>query len=127
MRSTKTNRQLIDTDWSDIVALHDLLLALWPSPVVALNRGVAIGLAEGPEAGLNALDEIATDPYSAGYSYFASARADVLRRLTRMDEARIAYEVALSLAENQVERTFLERRLKELAASDGDPTPAVLL
>lgn len=116
-----------DTDWSEIVALYDLLLALWPSPVVALNRAVAIGLAEGPEAGLNVLDEIATDPYLAGYSYFASARADFLRRLTRMDEARGAYEVALSLAENQVERTFLERRLKELAASDADPTPAILL
>jgi len=109
-----------ETDWREIVALYDLLLATWPSPVVALNRAVAIGLAESPTAGLNALDELAAEPYLSGYSYFASARADFLRRLSRVDEARIAYEEALSLAENQVERTFLEGRLKELFQPDAD-------
>lgn len=114
------------TDWPEIVGLYDLLLAAWPSPVVALNRAVAIGLAEGPEAGLDVLDAIATDPYLVGYSYFASARADFLRRLSRVDEARAAYEEALALAENEVERTYLERRLKELAAPYGDVAPGVL-
>jgi RNA polymerase sigma-70 factor (ECF subfamily) len=104
-----------DTDWPEIVALYDLLLVTWPSPVVALNRAVAIGLAQGPKAGLFELDAIAADPYLAGYSYFASARADFLRRLARVDEARFAYEKALALAENLVERTFLEHRLEELS------------
>jgi len=114
-----------ETDWREIVALYDLLLATWPSPVVALNRAVAIGLAEGPGAGLIELDKISTDPYLAGYSYCASARADFLRRLARVDEARGAYEEALAMAENQVERTFLERRLKDLGTPDGDDSTAV--
>ena len=76
------------TDWGEIVGLYDLLVQLWPSPVVALNRAVAVGLAEGPEAGLAALDALAAEPLLATYSYLASARADFLRRLGRTDEAR---------------------------------------
>jgi RNA polymerase sigma-70 factor (ECF subfamily) len=99
------------TDWMEIVGLYDLLVDIWPSPVVALNRAVAVGLAEGPVAGLAALDALATEPVLAAYSYLASARADFLRRLGRTDEARVAYEEALLLSENVVERTFLAERL----------------
>ena len=102
------------TDWEEVVALYDLLVAVWPSPVVALNRAVAVGLAGGPEAGLRALDALADEPQLAAYPYFASARADALRRLERLDEARLAYEEALALSENTVERAFLLRRLAEL-------------
>jgi RNA polymerase sigma-70 factor (ECF subfamily) len=102
------------TDWSEIVALYDLLVQLWPSPVVALNRAAAVGLARGPEAGLRALDALAGEPQLAGYGYLPAARADFLRRLGRTGEARVAYEEALLLTENEVERTFLERRLTSL-------------
>ena len=80
------------TDWREIVGLYDLLVEIWPSPVVALNRAVAVGLAEGPAAGLDALDDLADEPLLSTYSYLASARADFLRRLGRTDEARAAYE-----------------------------------
>jgi RNA polymerase sigma-70 factor (ECF subfamily) len=102
------------TDWGEIVGLYDLLVELWPSPVVALNRAVAVGLAVGPEAGLAALDTLATEPVLATYSYLASARADFLRRLGRTGEARVAYEEALLLCENVVERAFLIDRLSEV-------------
>lgn len=105
------------TDWPQIVALYDLLLGAWPSPVVALNRAVAVGLADGPQAGLDALDELATSRRLASYTYLASARADFLKRLDRRDEARAAYEEALTLSENEVERTFLASRLDELGST----------
>jgi RNA polymerase sigma factor (sigma-70 family) len=102
------------TDWREIVGLYDLLVEIWPSPVVALNRAVAVGLAEGPEAGLAALDVLATEPLLATYSYLASARADFLRRLDRTGEARLAYEEAFLLSENAVERAFLADRLAQI-------------
>lgn len=102
------------TDWGEIVELYNRLLAIWPSPVVALNRAVAIGLADGPEAGLNALAELTTDRQLLSYSYFSSARADFLRRLGRDDEARAAYRGAIRSCENEIERAFLARRLTEL-------------
>jgi len=103
-----------DTDWREIAALYDVLVQTWPSPVVALNRAVAIGLAEGPAAGLAALDALAAEPQLAGYAYLAASRADFLRRLGRIDEATTAYEEALLLTDNTVEREFLERRLRQL-------------
>jgi RNA polymerase sigma factor (sigma-70 family) len=102
------------TDWSEIVGIYDLLVEMWPSPVVALNRAVAVGLAQGPEAGLGALDELGDEPLLATYSYFASARADFLRQLGRRSDARMAYEEALLLSENAVERAFLLDRLGQL-------------
>jgi len=102
------------TDWREIVGLYSLLLAIWPSPVVALNRAVAVGFADGPEAGLDALDALATEPVLAAYSYLASSRADFLRRLGRVTEARLAYQEALLLTENAVEREFLENCLRRL-------------
>jgi RNA polymerase sigma-70 factor (ECF subfamily) len=82
--------------------------------VVALNRAVAVGLAAGPNAGLAALDALAAEPQLAGYSYLAAARADFLRRLGRLTEARAAYEEALQGTENSVERDFLATRLRQL-------------
>ncbi len=103
-----------DTDWAEVVSLYDLLVMIWPSPVVALNRAVAIGLATGPAAGLAVLDGLAGEPQLAAYPYVAAARADFLRRLERVAEARLAYEEALMLTENLVERDFLADRLREL-------------
>ncbi|MGD0811002.1 MAG: sigma-70 family RNA polymerase sigma factor [Acidimicrobiales bacterium] len=103
------------TDWSEIVGLYDLLTQIWPSPVVALNRAVAIGFAQGPAAGLAALDALSSEPVLAGYSYLAASRADFLRRLGRTSDALLAYQEALMLTENTVEREFLTARLRELA------------
>lgn len=103
-----------ETDWPEIVGLYDVLLAAWPSPVVALNRAVAVSFAAGPEAGLAALEDLAGDPQLASYGYLASARADFLRRLGQLDAARDAYREALLLQTNEVEQSFLRRRLHEL-------------
>src|SRR4051812_46529084 len=110
-----------DTDWHEIVALYGVLGAVWPSPVVALNRAVAVGFAEGAEAGLAALDALTGERQLAGYGYLPAARADFLRRLGRVDEARAAYEEALRLTANTVERTFLAERISQLGAAE---TPA---
>ena len=91
-----------------------MLETIWPSPVVALNRAVATGFASGPEAGLASLDALADEPQLAGYGYLASSRADFLRRLGRVDEARHAYAEALELTTNEVERKFLTERVAEL-------------
>jgi RNA polymerase sigma factor (sigma-70 family) len=103
-----------DTDWREIVALYDVLASVWPSPVVALNRAVAVGLAHGAAAGLAALDALSAEPQLAGYGYLPAARADFLRRLGRTDEAREAYGEALLLTGNAVERDFLAGRLREV-------------
>jgi RNA polymerase sigma factor (sigma-70 family) len=102
-----------DTDWHEIVGLYDLLLQRWPSPVVALNRAVAVGFALGPEAGLAALDGLAGDPQLARYPYLAASRADLLARLGRTAEARLAYDEALVFTGNEPERDFLlDRRAR---------------
>lgn len=103
-----------ETDWREIVALYDLLATRWASPVVALNRAVAIGFADGPEAGLGALAEFGDEPLLASYSYLASARAEFLRQVGRIAESRLAYQEALLLSENAVERAFLQGRLEGL-------------
>jgi RNA polymerase sigma-70 factor (ECF subfamily) len=101
------------TDWRQIVALYDVLARLQASPVIALNRAVAVAFASGYERGLALLDELGAAGALSQYLYFHAARADLLRRLGRLPEARAAYESALSLATNPVERRFLERRLRE--------------
>jgi RNA polymerase sigma-70 factor (ECF subfamily) len=105
-----------DTDWAQIVGLYDLLMRRWPSPVVALNRAVAVGFARGPAAGLQALDALAASPELAGYGYLSASRADFLRQLGRTSEARLAYEEALLLTGNAVERDFLAARLDQLGS-----------
>ena len=104
------------TDWAEIVGLYDVLLTAWPSPVVALNRAVAVGFAQGPTEGLRELDLLAFEPQLAGYGYLPAARADFLHRLGRDDDARLAYQEALLLTENEVERRFLADRLDRLDA-----------
>jgi len=106
-----------DTDWSEIVALYDVLLQLWPSPVVALNRAVGIGFRDGPAAGLAALDPLLDEPALAPYGYLSAARADFLRQLRAWGPAAEAYQEALALTDNQVERDFLEARLSSVRAA----------
>jgi len=108
-----------DTDWAEILALYDLLVQIWPSPVVALNRAVAVGFAHGPARGLAAVDALATEPQLASYPYLPSARAQFLSRLGRAEEARTSYAEAILLTENAAERDFLADRLAEL----GEPPP----
>src|SRR4051812_22428822 len=103
-----------DTDWRGVAAPYGVLVQVWPSPVVALNRAVAVGFACGADAGLAALDALAGDRQLAGYGYLPAARADFLRRLGRVDEARAEYAEALALTENAVERDFLTARLNAL-------------
>ena len=103
-----------DTAWSEIVALYDVLLRHWPSPVAELNRAVAIGLRDGPQAGLDALTPLLADPALATYGYLSAARADFLRKLRRWRQATEAYEEALALTDNDVERAFLIERLSEV-------------
>ncbi len=98
-------------DWPQIAALYAELGRLTGSPVVELNRAIAVAEAEGPEAGLDLVDGLALEDYQ----YFHSTRADFLRRLDRFEEARAAYARALALAHNEPERRFLERRLAELS------------
>ncbi len=105
-----------ETNWTEIVAFYDQLVHTWPTPIVALNRAVAIGLEKGPTEGLRLLDELRGDPTLADYSYFSSARADFLRRLNRLDEAREAYHEALERTKNETEKTFLRGRINEIAA-----------
>jgi RNA polymerase sigma-70 factor (ECF subfamily) len=100
-----------DTDWAQIAALYDRLHALHPSPVVALNRAVAVSMAIGPEAALPLVDELSAP--LAGYHLWHATRADLLRRLGRREQAAAAYQKALELTQNEAERRFLRRRLKE--------------
>jgi RNA polymerase sigma-70 factor, ECF subfamily len=97
-------------DWAQIAALYGELARLTGSPVVELNRAVAIAETAGPQAGLEAIDGLELD----GYPYLHSARADFLRRLGRAEEAQVEYEQALELAHNEPDRRFLTRRLAEL-------------
>ncbi|MEC3952692.1 sigma-70 family RNA polymerase sigma factor [Nocardia sp. CDC153] len=102
------------TDWHEIAGLYDHLIAVWPSPVVALNRAVALGHALGPQRGLDELDLLSTNPQLAAYHYLPAARAEFLTRLNRFEEARLAYQEALLLASNTVEATYLTTRLHNL-------------
>jgi RNA polymerase sigma-70 factor (ECF subfamily) len=107
------------TDWREVLGLYDALLEVWPSPVVALNRAVAVAMVKGPAAGLAALEEIAGDSRLAGYPYLPAARADLLRRLGRAAEAARAYRAAISLATNTAERNYLAQRLTEVGGPGG--------
>ena len=98
------------TDWPQILQLYDQLLALAPSPVVALNRAVAVAEVEGPDAALALVDGLDLD----GYHLFHAIRADLLRRLGRDGEAALAYEAAIARTENAAERDFLRRGLESL-------------
>ncbi|MGC4781569.1 RNA polymerase sigma factor [Micromonospora zamorensis] len=104
------------TDWPQVVALYDVLLSLVPSPVVALNRAAAVAMRDGPEAGLALLDELADEPRLRGHHPYPAARADLLRRLGRYDEAAAAYRSALALVGTEPERVFLLRQLETVTS-----------
>ena len=103
-----------DTNWAQIVRLYDLLAQLMPSPIVSLNRAVAIAMAQGPQPALELINELAAAGELDGYHLLHAARADMLRRLGANDEAAASYTTALELVTNDSERRFLERRLKEV-------------
>lgn len=105
------------TDWHQVVGLYDVLLKLEPSPVIELNRAVAVAMRDGPEAGLDLVDALLAGGELADYRLAHAARADLCRRLGRDGEARAAYERALALTQQAPERRFLERRLAELTKS----------
>jgi RNA polymerase sigma-70 factor, ECF subfamily len=102
------------TDWEQIVALYDVLLRSAPSPVIELNRAVAVAMRDQPEAGLDLIDAILKRNDLSDYHLAHSARADLCRRLGRTQDARVAYERALALAQQEPERRFLKKRLREL-------------
>ncbi|GAB3060661.1 sigma factor-like helix-turn-helix DNA-binding protein [Intrasporangium mesophilum] len=106
-------RDVRDTDWSQVVALYDQLVRLGPSPIIALNRAVAVAELDGPDVALAILDRL--DDRLAGYHAFHAARADLLRRVGRSQEARAAYDEAIRLAGNRAEVAALSRRRDQLA------------
>jgi RNA polymerase sigma-70 factor, ECF subfamily len=104
-----------DTDWSQIAALYDVLLSTHPSPVIEVNRAVAVAMARSPQEGLALLDELEKREELSEFHLLPAARADLLRRLGNTDQAADSYRKALSLATNDVEVRFLRRRLAEVA------------
>ena len=102
------------TDWREITLLYDRLLRIHPSPVVELNRAVAIAMCDGPEAGLTHIDALLEHGGLANYYLAHAARADMFRRLGRPAEAKSAYEKALALTQQEPERQFLQERIRQL-------------
>ncbi|HVZ38119.1 MAG TPA: RNA polymerase sigma factor [Candidatus Kapabacteria bacterium] len=118
-----------ETDWGRIVLLYDALLQLTPSPIVALNRAVAVGMVHGPAAGLDALDAaaaLAGNSARAGYHLFPSVRGDLLMKLGRLSEAREEIQRAIAMTRNLRERELLENRLKQLEIPDNKNFPGGL-
>jgi RNA polymerase sigma-70 factor (ECF subfamily) len=104
------------TDWVEIAALYGELARMVPSPVVELNRAVAVAMADGPEAGLRVVEGLDASGALAGYHLLSATRADLLRRLGRTDDAAVAYREALAFATSDAERRYLARRLDETSA-----------
>jgi RNA polymerase sigma-70 factor, ECF subfamily len=113
-----------DTDWPQILRLYELLERMQPSPIVSLNRAVAVAMVHGPRPALEVIDELDAGGELEGYHLLHSARADLLRRAGSTVEAAEAYERALALVSNDSERRFLERRLREVRCSDTSLHPA---
>src|SRR5690606_39861279 len=102
------------TDWAQIAGLYGVLLRIHPSPVVELNRAVAIAMRDGPPAGLELIDDLLARGELRDYHLLHAARADLHRRLGQTEQARAAYRTALDLTRQEPERRFLQRRLMEL-------------
>ena len=102
------------TDWNEIVGLYDVLLSTEPSPIVELNRAVAVAMRDGPESGLRIIDQILARGDLRDYRLAHAARADLCRRLGRVIDARTSYERAIALTKQEPERRFLERQLAQL-------------
>jgi RNA polymerase sigma-70 factor (ECF subfamily) len=115
-------RRAEDTDWGEIALLYSRLACMAPSPIIELNHAVAVAMARGPEVGLALLDQLGVAPALERYHLYHAARADLLRRAGRTAEARLSYEQALSLCQNDIERRFLQRRLTELSGHKNTPT-----
>lgn len=111
-----------ETDWEQILLLYDALLTVWSTPVVALNRAVAVAMVDGPATALAEVEALEQDERLAGYRYLPAVKADLLRRLGRTEDAAVAYERAVALADNEAERAFLTDRLS--TAREPDPGPA---
>jgi len=109
-------RTAAETDWARIAALYGALARLSPSPVVELNRAVAVGMASGPAAGLELVDRLTSEPALAAYHLLPSVRGDLLEKLGRLDEARAEYERAMSLTQNEAQRRLLTERVAACAA-----------
>ena len=110
-----------ETDWAQIVALYRELMQITSSPIIALNHAAAVAMSEGFEKGLTLIDESNADRKLENYYLFHAARADLLRRLNRLDEARTSYTRALSLATNKIEQQYLSRRLSKVTNKNGGP------
>ena len=110
-----------DTDWERIVALYDALAQLMPSPVVELNRAVAVGMAYGPEAALELVDALGSEPALRDYHLLPTVRGDLLAKLGRDEEARVQFERAASLTRNSRERAVLLRRMAGCSPQNGTP------
>jgi RNA polymerase sigma-70 factor, ECF subfamily len=109
-----TAKSAADTNWAQIVAFYDVLAQAEPSPVIGLNRAVAIAMRDGASVGLQQIDEILAAGNLTDYHLAYAARADLCRRLGRTDEARVSYQQALAIARQKPERRFLEKRLQEM-------------
>jgi RNA polymerase sigma factor (sigma-70 family) len=114
-----------ETDWDRIVLLYDALLQVSPSPIVALNRAVAVGMAEGPTAGLHALDALAAEPALTSYHLFPSVRADLLLKLGRNAEARQEFQRAIAMTENRREQDLLSEKLRRIPIVQSDQLKSV--
>jgi RNA polymerase sigma-70 factor (ECF subfamily) len=108
-----------DTDWDQILVVYDELLKAWPSPVVALNRAVAVAMVRGPATALAEVEALEQDERLSGYRYLPAIKADLLRRLDRKADAAAAYERAITLTDNDAERAFLAGRLAETGVNQG--------
>jgi RNA polymerase sigma factor (sigma-70 family) len=118
-------RQAEETDWDQIASLYDALVRLQPTPIIQLNRAVAIGRARGPQAGLTLVDSLVDDPLLRDYHLLPSVRADLLVRLGRDAEARLEFERAAALTANRTEQAFLRRRADELPATAAATGPTL--
>jgi len=103
---------VLDTDWSQVVALYDQLVRIDPSPIIALNRAIAVAELDGPQVALAAVDRL--EDKLAGYHLYHGTRADLLRRLGRSQDSRAAYDKAIELAANTAEIAYLTRRRDQL-------------
>jgi predicted RNA polymerase sigma factor len=116
-------RTAAETDWARIAALYQALVQVSPSPVVELNRAVAVGMAFGPAAGLELADALTSEPSLKRYHLLPSVRGDLLAKLDRFDEARVEFERAASLTRNARERQLLLERAAACAAGPAPPEP----
>ena len=112
-------RVAAETDWDDVVALYDALAQLMPSPVVELNRAVAIGMAHGPEAALGLVESLRSEPALSEYHLLAVVRGDLLEKLGRTDEARTEFQRAAALTHNSGERAALLERMAACSPRNG--------